>query len=243
MTLHCRTCRAVLAPAARFCGQCGTPSRTHARAVVARGHAERRQALRAALSLGALCGGTFVALLVGPEALGVTEDGWGAHFVHAAELAVVGLAAAIVGGGLRGTSPLAVRWPWLLAAAPAAAGSMAFARLFLGMLGLRVEGDAAALLPTWVAAVVLAPLVEEWLCRGVAWRAAERLATPATALLVTSVLFGFLHGLGGGYLLELPHRFVAGLVFGWLRWRSGSLLPGLLAHAIHNGLASGWPGS
>ena len=45
-----------------------------------------------------------------------------------------------------------------------------------------------------------------------------------------------LHGPGGG-TLGLPHRLVAGAVFGWLRLRSGSLVPGIAAHAVHNALA------
>jgi membrane protease YdiL (CAAX protease family) len=93
----------------------------------------------------------------------------------------------------------------------------------------------------WLAAVVLAPLGEEWLCRGVAWSAARRLAPPATTNLVTAIVFAFLHGLAG-YLLAVPHRLVAGLVFGWLRLRSRSLLPGVLAHALHNLVAVAWFG-
>ncbi len=46
-----------------------------------------------------------------------------------------------------------------------------------------------------------------------------------------------MHGLGGGWVLEFPHRFVSGLIFGWLRLRSGSLLPGMLAHFLHNALS------
>jgi membrane protease YdiL (CAAX protease family) len=68
------------------------------------------------------------------------------------------------------------------------------------------------------------------------------LASPRTAVVLAAVVFAFLHGLGGGWLLELPHRFGAGLVFGWLRWRSGSLLPAMLAHALHNGAAWWWEG-
>ncbi|MFY9343166.1 MAG: CPBP family intramembrane glutamic endopeptidase, partial [Planctomycetota bacterium] len=88
-----------------------------------------------------------------------------------------------------------------------------------------------------VAVVGLAPIAEELLCRGAAWQAATRLGPPRVALGLTAVLFAFLHGLNGGYLLELPHRFAAGLIFGWLRWRTGSLVPAVLAHALHNGIA------
>ena len=68
------------------------------------------------------------------------------------------------------------------------------------------------------------------------WEATRRAAGSRTALVATSVLFAFLHGPGSG-TLGLPHRLVAGGVFGWLRLRSGSLLPGVLAHAVNNAIA------
>jgi membrane protease YdiL (CAAX protease family) len=90
-------------------------------------------------------------------------------------------------------------------------------------------------LPEWLASVVVAPLGEELLCRGVVMAALLRLGNRRTALLVSSVLFAFLHGLGGGYVFELPHRFVSGLLFGALRLWSGRLGPAVVAHALHNG--------
>jgi membrane protease YdiL (CAAX protease family) len=50
-----------------------------------------------------------------------------------------------------------------------------------------------------------------------------------------AALFAFLHGLNGGFFLEFPHRFVMGLMLGWLRARTGSLWPCVLAHFLHNG--------
>ncbi len=67
------------------------------------------------------------------------------------------------------------------------------------------------------------------------------MSSPRTALVLTSVLFAFLHGLGG-HMAALPHRFFLGLVAGWLRWKSGSLLPAILLHALHNAAAVYWFG-
>jgi membrane protease YdiL (CAAX protease family) len=49
------------------------------------------------------------------------------------------------------------------------------------------------------------------------------------------VFRGFLQG---ALANVLPPRLglVVGLLFGWLVWRHGSLLPAILAHALHNGL-------
>lgn len=239
MTVLCRVCRAELLPDARFCGACGAASRDHVRAVAASGRAERRLALRSALSLFATCAGTFAVLQVpSPEDV----DGLALEAIEAGSLLLTGLVAAFVGGGLRGTTPVAANLRWLLAAAPLAGLTIGVAFVYLHALGLAGATDAEPMdLAPWIGTVVFAPLVEEWVCRGVAWRAAERLSRPATALVITSVLFAFLHGLGGLWLLELPHRFAGGLAFGFLRWRSGSLWPGVLAHALHNGLVCGWP--
>lgn len=240
MTALCRGCRAEMLPDARFCGACGAPSREHVREVAASGRAERRLALRSALSLFAICAGTFAALqMPRPEDL----DGLAREAIDAGSLLLTGLVAALVGGGLRGTTPLAASLRWLLAAAPLAGITISVASVYLHALGLAGATAAAPMdLAPWIGTVVFAPLVEEWICRGVAWRAAERLSRPATALVLTSVLFAFLHGLGGLWLLELPHRLVGGLAYGFLRWRSGSLWPCVLAHALHNGIVCGWPG-
>lgn len=83
---------------------------------------------------------------------------------------------------------------------------------------------------------VLPALIEEWICRGILWEALRRTA-PGATLVGTAILFAMMHGLGGGYLLELPHRFVMGLLIGWVRLRSGSLVPGIVTHFLHNLLA------
>jgi membrane protease YdiL (CAAX protease family) len=85
--------------------------------------------------------------------------------------------------------------------------------------------------------VVLVPLAEEWLCRGVLWVALRRVLTVRWTTLVSAVLFALLHGLGGAGLFEYPHRFAIGVLLGVLRARSGSLVPGIVAHAVINALA------
>jgi membrane protease YdiL (CAAX protease family) len=79
-------------------------------------------------------------------------------------------------------------------------------------------------------------VIEEWLCRGVLRAAVRRIVAVRGAILVTAVLFALMHGLQGPALVALPHRFLGGIAFGWLRARFGSLLPCMLAHATVNGL-------
>lgn len=81
---------------------------------------------------------------------------------------------------------------------------------------------------------ILPALLEEWLCRGVLWEALQRVVRPKIVVIGTAVLFAMMHGLNGAFVLELPHRFAIGLIYGWLRLKSGSLVPGIVAHFLHN---------
>ena len=79
---------------------------------------------------------------------------------------------------------------------------------------------------------------EEAFFRGYLFAALRPRTTPATTIFATALLFGFFHVVAPNPLAS--ERFVSstcvGLVLGWARWRSGSLLPGILLHALHNGL-------
>ncbi|MBI1853751.1 MAG: CPBP family intramembrane metalloprotease [Planctomycetes bacterium] len=91
-----------------------------------------------------------------------------------------------------------------------------------------------------VGTIVLAPLIEEWLCRGVIWQATTQLAPEATVIVTTALLFALLHGVSWG-VFGLPHRFAGGLVLGWVRRRTGSLVPVIVGHFINNSLSLAVP--
>jgi membrane protease YdiL (CAAX protease family) len=80
---------------------------------------------------------------------------------------------------------------------------------------------------------VLAPLVEELLFRGLVYGwVAGRWGTIA-AWIVSSLAFAAAHWEPAHVVLVLP----LGLLFGWLRRRTDSLLPSLFAHIVNNGFA------
>jgi membrane protease YdiL (CAAX protease family) len=79
-----------------------------------------------------------------------------------------------------------------------------------------------------VALVVVAPVAEELIFRGLCFAAMGRYALPGSA-----ALFALAHGLP----VLLAPVFVAGLVIGWLRARTGSLYPGLAVHMLLNATA------
>jgi ABC-2 type transport system permease protein/sodium transport system permease protein len=93
--------------------------------------------------------------------------------------------------------------------------------------------------PVWVvAALALAPAVaEELFFRGYLL-AALLGAGAGRAVVATAVLFAAFHLLVTDALAveRLPASLLLGLVLGWLSYASGSVAPGMLLHALHNGL-------
>lgn len=119
-------------------------------------------------------------------------------------------------------------------------------------LGLIVAGsflvvDEEILLPDvverwWQQAIeslVFAPVSEEVLYRGVLWYACRRFLSTRATILVTAAVFTLAH-----QWLELTFDGLPviaaiaglGLLMGLLRARTGSLAPGMIAHALANGL-------
>ena len=74
---------------------------------------------------------------------------------------------------------------------------------------------------------------EEWLFRGyVQTRLAQRWS-PWLAILVSSLLFAVFHGDPVHVIFVFP----IGLWLGYISWRSGSIIPAMLAHAYNNSLS------
>jgi membrane protease YdiL (CAAX protease family) len=96
-----------------------------------------------------------------------------------------------------------------------------------------------SLLETSVVAVGLVPLVEEWFFRGVLQQGLVANLGPRFGILLTALLFAFGHGLGESpqsFAASLAQMSVLGLVLGYLRYATGSILPSTLLHAAINGL-------
>lgn len=98
-----------------------------------------------------------------------------------------------------------------------------FARLFDSDLGI------------WggvVRIVVIAPIVEELIFRGVIMSGFSRNYRPIYAIIFSALLFALFHL----NPWQFPATFALGLVLGWIRIRTGSVLACILGHATHNGL-------
>lgn len=100
------------------------------------------------------------------------------------------------------------------------------------------EVELPALFPHPVLAVlsicVVPGVCEELIFRGILQGSLARVMGPRNSLVVAAVIFAAVHfnPLGfWGYLFPL------GLYLGWLRLRTGSLYPGIVAHFSHNAVA------
>ena len=85
-----------------------------------------------------------------------------------------------------------------------------------------------------VGLVVLGPLAEEVVFRGVLLRALERTKGPRFAILWSSVAFAALHLLDPRAIVAVPFLFVVGLVIGREVVRTGRLGRGIAIHAGFN---------
>lgn len=98
---------------------------------------------------------------------------------------------------------------------------------------VEIARQPGALVRSLAVLALLAPLVEELVFRGLLYGwVAGRWGTVA-AWLVSSVAFALAHYEPAHILLVLP----LGLLFGYLRRRTDSLLPSLSAHIVNNGFA------
>jgi membrane protease YdiL (CAAX protease family) len=80
--------------------------------------------------------------------------------------------------------------------------------------------------------VLAAPLVEELTYRGVGFALLVPFGS-AAAIVGTALAFAADHGLVEGF----PALFLFGVAVGIVRWRTGSIYPGMLLHACFNALA------
>mgnify|MGYP000891439286 CR=1 FL=1 len=84
------------------------------------------------------------------------------------------------------------------------------------------------------ATVILAPLSEEILFRGFLQNFLENHWKDITkAVLVTSLLFATVH-LNPGWIIQI---YLMGIILGYLAWKTGSVFPGFILHALNNAIA------
>ena len=91
----------------------------------------------------------------------------------------------------------------------------------------------ARILQTLAVLGLLAPIVEELVFRGLFYGWLAGRWSNLVAFVLSSLAFAAAHTEPLHILLVLP----LGFWFGWLRWRTGSLVPTIVAHIINNTIA------
>lgn len=77
---------------------------------------------------------------------------------------------------------------------------------------------------------ILAPVAEENLFRGYLFSSLEKRVSPLLAMGITSLIFAAVHG---DLLRALPIG-LGGFLLNWVVWKSGSVVPAMIAHGIWN---------
>ncbi len=98
---------------------------------------------------------------------------------------------------------------------------------------MKIAQEPAAFLISLALLAGLAPLVEELIFRGLLFGWLAGRWGGGLAFVLSSLAFAAAHVEPAHAILVLP----LGLMFGLLRWRTGSLWPSLVAHMANNGLA------
>ncbi len=93
---------------------------------------------------------------------------------------------------------------------------------------------------------ILAPLSEEFVFRGAILRtllgwdrkpyeapSPSWWSRPWTAIIISAFLFALIHMNPA----QLPHAFIIGILLGWMYWRTGSIIPGMVYHWVNNSVA------
>lgn len=85
----------------------------------------------------------------------------------------------------------------------------------------------------FVAITIVPAIIEEFLFRGVILGTLRKTHGDVIAIIVSSVLFGFIHG----NFLQTPITALSGMIMGYLTIRTGSIIPAMILHFVNNSLA------
>jgi membrane protease YdiL (CAAX protease family) len=113
--------------------------------------------------------------------------------------------------------------------------SVAVSQLGIEPQGMKqvIELVPKRIVPSLLLLAVLAPIVEELVFRGLIYGWIAGRWNPMAGFIVSSLAFAAAHFEPAHIVLVLP----LGLLFGWMRMRTDSLLPSLVSHILNNGFA------
>ncbi|HEY8638924.1 MAG TPA: CPBP family glutamic-type intramembrane protease [Solirubrobacterales bacterium] len=100
---------------------------------------------------------------------------------------------------------------------------------------LGLDAGVLAAIPVVALIVVVAPIAEEIFFRGMLFGGLRKRLSTFPAAAISALVFGALHGTTG--ITAVPPLIVFGFMLALLYERTGSLVPGMIAHAFNNALA------
>jgi len=84
----------------------------------------------------------------------------------------------------------------------------------------------------FLSVVIIAPIYEEVIFRRLILRGYLKHYSPVAAILLSAFIFGAIHM----NMWQFVYGFLAGLIFGYIYYRTGSLVLCIFAHALNNGI-------
>jgi membrane protease YdiL (CAAX protease family) len=88
-----------------------------------------------------------------------------------------------------------------------------------------------------IEAAFIGPIFEEILYRGVITKSLLKSYSPARAIIISALMFGIAHFNPA----QIPTAILAGVLFAWLYYVTGSLIPGIIIHILNNSLSTFYP--
>jgi hypothetical protein len=96
-----------------------------------------------------------------------------------------------------------------------------------------VWGSQMDLVKTAIEFVVLAPLFEELIFRGILFTSLRKKFNFPISMVASGLVFALAHGYG---LIAFLTVLWSGCLWAWAYERTGSVIPGTIAHAVNNGV-------
>lgn len=88
-------------------------------------------------------------------------------------------------------------------------------------------------LPSFLSAVIAAPILEELLCRGIILRGLLKNLPPYHAILWSALIFSIMHL----NIWQGVTALIVGFISGWIFWKTKSIIPSILLHFFNNAFA------
>ena len=243
---RCAYCSAPLDPSYTFCLRCAQPYKPSIRILPSEPYLDDEVRIRTLapqsiqvflwILVIVLVPGMILSALVGPDNSAVTI-----LFVQLALLVATVILATIHSHALSSQlNPAGTLSPYLLIGLLGTLGliavNVAYHVTLLELLGdeIRPEINFDEIFHTLGGKIlficILPGITEEIAFRGLIQHWLHIAFPPLKAIFVTSVLFSLVHF----SLLSAPYFVLVGMFWGWLRWKSGSLYPCIIAHTAHN---------